>query len=479
MNKRLLVIFLTIIISIFIISTVAFAAGTVYINSSSGAYNGPLSQLFAIGKGGVAQLGANDAYALTADGLAKISAGESAEDDSASGLEYTNGEIAVKYNVVKVGLKYYYSANRDTGVAEARLENAVGRGYAFGYYDSGRGFVELDRTDAVRLSMRITSGSGIGVYNTDTDELLYQIDYTDSRNMLGICPLSDGSEAITWFSGYKYYGGFEYAVLGGDKISVINVVDIEKYVMGVCGSEMSNSWPIEALKAQAVAARTYVQKSLKNTTYYTRCGFDVTNDTYCQAYSGCSKVGDNIVKAVEATANQYITYKGAYIDALYFSSDGGATEDNYNVNGNNAHPYLKGVIDPYEGMTDSINYMSSWRVVFTPEELGEKLDMAPVISVQPSFSNMGNVIKLTIRSSSGETRTLLRSSCRTSLGLNSIRYTVSTDSSGNFVFDGRGWGHNLGMSQYGAYSMARYYNKTYKEILGFYYTGVGLSYGVI
>jgi len=483
MNKRI-IIFLTIIILCFVIASGVYAASPIYINGS--AFDGALSQLFAVGGSGVGQLASDEVYVLSASGVQTLaSSGEEqlppAEDDGPgnSGLKYTDGQIAVKSNIVKVGLNYYYSENRDSGLTEARLENAVGGGYSIGYFDSNRNFVELSYTPLTRLSMRVTSGSGIGVYSTDTGELIYELAYTDVSNKLGIMPISTGGEAITWFAGQKYYGGFEYAVLGGGKITAVNVVDIEKYVMGVCGSEMSKSWPVEALKAQAVAARTYVQKSIMSTTYFSRCGFDVTNDTYCQAYSGCSKIGDNIIEAVNATANRYITYNGAYIDALYFSSDGGATEDNVNVNGNNSHPYLKGVIDPYESYADSINYMSSWQLIFTPAQLAEKLDMnGEVVSIVPTFSEMGNVIKLQITSSTGQSVSLLRGSCRTALALYSIRYTVSTDASGNFVFDGRGWGHNLGMSQYGAYAMAKYFDKTYKDILGFYYTGVGLSYGI-
>ena len=483
MNKRL-IIFILIICLLFIACTAVYAAGGIYINSSSSYYEGSLGELFAIGSSGTLQLSGDGFFALTANGLEQIiTSGNTNPDetfDPNCGLEYIDGEIKIKSNTVKVGLKYYYSSGRDSGVVEAKLENAVGSGYAFGYYDTNRNFVELARTSETQLSMRVTTGSGIGVYSSVSGELLYQVDYTDSKTMLGIMPLSSASDAITWFSGTKYYGGFEYSVLGAGKITVINVVDIEKYVMGVCASEMGKSWPIEALKAQAVAARTYVQKNIMSNTYYTRCGFDVTNDTYCQAYSGCGKLDESIIEAAESTANRYITYKGSFIDALYFSSDGGATEDNVNVNGNNGHPYLQGKEDPYEYLTDSINYLSSWQTVFTPSELAEKLGMSgTVIYVQPGYSQLGNVIRLDITSSSGETRTLLRGSCRTGLGLNSIRYTVSLSADGNYVFDGRGWGHNLGMSQFGAYSMARYFDKNYKDILGFYYTGVGLSYGVM
>ena len=478
MNKRLIIFLLTISFAL-VIFTGVIAAGTIYINNNNGSYDGSTGGLFAIGGDGIQPLGGKQFFVLTAEGLKDLfNPGYGSEDDSGSGLVYTDGEIAVKSNTVKVGLRYYYSLYRDSGVSEAVLENDVGSGFAFGYYDDDRVFTELSRSDQNSLSVKITQGSGLGVYDVK-GELLYSVPESGSKNMLAIVPLCESEEAVTRFLGTKYYGGFECSVLGGDKITVINVVDIEKYVMGVCASEMSKSWPVEALKAQAVAARTYVQKAVKTTTYFTKCGFDVTADTYCQAYSGCSKLGDNIVTAVEETANQYVTYNGALIEALYFSSDGGATEDNVNVNGNNGHPYLKGVIDPYEYMSDSINSMSSWTKVFSPGELAEKMELSDVVSVVPEFSATGNVIKLTFASSNGQTATLLRGSCRTGLGLNSIRYTVSRDANGNFVFDGRGWGHNLGMSQFGAYSMAKYFDKTYKDILGFYYTGVGLSYGVI
>ena len=297
--------------------------------------------------------------------------------------------------------------------------------------------------------------------------------------MLAIMPLSENGEAVTWFAQNKYYGGFEYLVLGEGKITVINVVDIEKYVMGVCAMEMNESWPLEALKAQAVAARTYVQKNMQNTIYFTRCGFDVTNDTYCQAYRGCTNVGSSIREAVTVTENLYLCYSGGFVDALYSSSDGGATEDNFNVNGNNNHPYLKGVMDIYEASTDSLNFMSSWSVEYSARELSDKLKLSSeVIEISTSLSETGNVIKVEFTAADGSRKVIEKGSCRTALGLNSIRYSVEKDDNGNFVFNGRGWGHSLGMSQYGAYGMAKYYNKTYKDILGFYYTDVGLSYGI-
>ncbi|MGN1003157.1 MAG: SpoIID/LytB domain-containing protein [Oscillospiraceae bacterium] len=475
-KKYTITVLLIALLSLILIGGGALAASSdeIFVNFSGSPFKGSFSTSYAIGANGTGLIGSDTVYALSASGLHSLT---STGAVGGGGLVSDNGTVRIRSDVIKVGLKYYYSTFRDSGLTAANLQNETGSGYAFGYYDNDRQFVEQGRTAETRITMKVTSGTGIGVYITGTDILLCQVDSTSSGSMLAVQPLCDSGDAVTWFSGNKYYGGFEYAVLGAGKISVINVVDIEKYTMGVCASEMNERWPLEALKAQAVAARTYGQKSIKNTVYYYSCGFDVTSDTYCQAYSGCTNVGQTITRAVTETENQYLTYNGALIDALYFSSDGGATEDNLNVNGNSGHPYLAGVIDPYEAAADAINGFSSWSVEMTPQQLGAKVGLSDVAEVRVTNSATGNVIGLEFVSSSGEIATVQRDACRTKLGLYSIRYTISRNSDGNYVFDGSGWGHNLGMSQYGAYAMANYYGKTYKDILGFYYTGVSLSYG--
>lgn len=461
----------------------AQAGSQVYVNSQNGSYELESGSAYAIGSGGVGLIDTDRVYILTSSGKESLSIASNPSQDpndyvGGGGLVYDNGKVSIASDMIFVGLRYYYSSARNSAMLSANLENAVGSGYEFGYFDDDRVFHAVDYTDETKLTMRITSGTGIGVYITGTDDLLYEVNSTGSDNMLAIMPMCEDDDAITWFAGYKYYGAFAYAVLGGDKISVINCVDTEHYVMGVCSSEMSSTWPLEALKAQAVAARTYAAKNIMRSSYYYSCGFDVTADTYSQAYSGCSKVGSRIISAVESTENQYLTYNGTLCDAQYFSSDGGGTEDNKNVNGNSYHPYLAGVIDPYESAVDGINRYSSWSYTFSSSALGAKVGLSDVADVEAEYSETGNVIALTFTSSSGASSTIKRSSCRTALGLPSIRYSVSRDSQGQFVFTGSGWGHSLGMSQFGAYAMAEYYNKTYKDILGFYYTGVGLSYGV-
>lgn len=464
----------------------ALADYSVYVNAKGETMELEKGSTYAIGSSGAGLIDEDEVYVLTADGLEKLSGGSGGGPEysggdykGGGGLLYDNGSVKIASDKVFVGLKYYYSPARDTGLEAANLENAVGRGYEFGYFDESREFVTLDYTDETRITMRITSGTGIGVYTTGTEQLLFEVPTTSAQNMLAVRPVCEKADAVTLFAGHRYYGDFACAVLGGGKITVVNAVDMEQYVMGVCSREMSSSWPLEALKAQAVAARTYAAKNVKSSIYYFNCGFDVTGDTYSQAYSGCDAVGSRIERAAQETANEYLTWSGGLCDAQYFSSDGGATEDNENVYGSSDHPYLVGIIDPYESAVDSINSYSEWTRTISSSDLAAKVGLPDVTWVGAEYSDTGNVIKLTITSSSGKAAVISRSYCRTTLGLPSIRYSVEKNRSGDFVFTGSGWGHNIGMSQFGAYAMAEYYGKTYKEILGFYYTKVGLSYGKV
>lgn len=475
-NKIFQLIILILIVAVVVASPIS-AATEIFVNEGE-LLPTALDVSYGIGADGIIQLGKTSAYVLTSRGVHEIGATLEEMYPGGGGLVSVGDPISINFDTIKVGLAYYYSDARNSAVSVARLENAVGKGYGIGFFDENRDFVELASTDANHLTIKILEGTALAVYSTADNVEVFRTDYTDKNNYLGIMPKAEeGIDAITWFAGNKYYGGFEYAVLGGEKITVVNVVDLEKYVMGVCSREMSESWPLEALKAQAVAARTYVGNSIGNSIYFTKCGFDVTGDTYSQAYSGCGLVGSNITLAALQTAGEYLTYNGALCNAMYFSSSGGATEDSYNVYGNRYHPYLAGIIDPYEEACSDINKRSEWEKILTPSQVASIFGLKDVVSLTPTYSETGNVIELTAVSSSGASQTIRRDACRTSMGMNSIHYTVEKNSFGNYVFTGGGWGHNVGMSQYGAYAMAKHFDKTYQDILGFYYTGVSLSYG--
>ena len=245
---------------------------------------------------------------------------------------------AVTNGVVKVGLRYGSSA-----LASANLENAEGAGYEFGYYDGDRRFVSLGQTDVTTITMSPSGGSAVTVTRTGTSEVLYEHFARDYP--LGVRPFG----TITWFKGCRYAGGFEYVPESAGSLRVINVVDLEDYVKGVVPYEMPGDWPLEALEAQAVCARTFVQGHSKHLREY---GFDVCNGVDCQVYNGHGSGGagpsETSGRAVENTAGLCIYYNGTLVqDAVYHSSDGGATEDGANVWGTETG-YLKGKADPYE-----------------------------------------------------------------------------------------------------------------------------------
>ena len=432
---------------------------------------------------------------------------------------------AVVNNTVKVGLRYGSSV-----MESANLENDQGSGYAFGYYDSGRNFVTEASTTQTTITMSPNGAGGIAVTVTGTGQVIYSC----SRSTLGVMPLDSGGDPITWFKGNRYRGGFEYTLSGGG-LQVVNVVNLEDYVKGVVPHEMNGSWPLEALKAQAVCARTFACSADKHAAY----GFDVCAAVDCQIYSGVGSSTALSDRAVEETAGQCLWYGGELAEAVYHSSNGGATEDVENVWGGTL-PYLKGKVDPFEAQTTIPNY--NYTVTYTAEELTWVLqnsgyDIGYVTDIYiAERSALGNVTKLVFTDSSGKTLTMTGQSCSTAfysttLGKNvaSLRFTVSGGSGGGyfvngtsslktlegaavlsgsgtvstlgkgtykavtssgtvtlesadsasaggdvFVITGTGNGHNVGMSQYGAKAMAEL-GYGYQEILQFYFTDITIA----
>jgi stage II sporulation protein D len=440
-------------------------------------------------------------------------------------LSAVGASAAVSNDTVKVGLRYGSSV-----MESANLENYQGSGYAFGYFDSSRQFVPMGYTDVTTITMTPDAWGGITVTVTGTSQVVY----TCVDSTLGVMPQDPGGDPITWFKGYRYRGGFEYTCSNGG-LQVVNVVGLEDYVKGVIPHEMNGSWPLEALKAQAVCARTFACRSSKHASY----GFDVCATIDCQVYNGVATSTALSDQAVDETAGQCIRYNGQLIEAVYHSSDGGATEDGANVWGGDT-PYLKGKTDPYEAQTTIPNY--NYTVTYTPAELTWVLQnsgysIGNVVDVYVAErSALGNVTKVVFVDDTGKSLTVTGQACSTAfysttLGKNvaSLRFTISggsggggfsvngssslqsltgasvisgggtlsalqegthsavtssgtvtlsesgTASSGSqFVITGTGNGHNVGMSQYGAKAMAEL-GYTYVDILNFYYTGVTIG----
>ena len=317
----------------------------------------------------------------------------------------------------------------------------------------------------------IGSDNAILVASSDYGKSIFM--YDCAGRYLAVYP-NEGSASL---DGNSYSGAFELS-RKSNCVCVTNYVGLEDYVKGVLPYEVSADWPAEALKSQAVCARTYAYNSIN--TYVDR-GFDVRNDTYSQVYKGNSYSGGVIGDAVDATAHKFVRYGGAVCRVYYMSSDGGGTEDGINVFGER-RAYLKAVADTFEVASDF--YGKSWHEEFTPLELTYLLNDAgftigEVTDVKATYSDMGNVIRLDFADADGNTAFFERLECYSLMGLNSIRYDVSTevndDGDTTYVFDGCGWGHNCGMSQWGACSMANNGKISCGDIIKFYFSGAYIA----
>ena len=377
------------------------AAGTIYIGGSGTYYDTePVSSHQTLGPYHIQLSGTYDDFAAAA----------------AAASAYSGGYPAYLSGTYSVRIGCYQTAN-DASTALAAL--GVGGG-----------------------TVVQSGGTGVLVTVTKTAAVLFEFDCLGAQS-LAVLPDGGGTKAVTWFKGYKYYGGFEYQRITGGNINVINVVNLEDYVKGVIPYEMNGGWPLEALKAQAVCARTYACATTK---HLSSNGFDVCNTTDCQVYYGVGSGAINPTaasdQAVDETAGSCLYYNGALAEAVYFSSDGGATEDAANVWGGSV-PYLMGKADPYESTIAIPSY--SYSTTYSSAELtyilqNKGYSIGTVRNVYVSeFTKMGNVYKVTFVDTSGGTLTVKGDTCRSIFysstygkSVRSMRFNISGGSSASF-----------------------------------------------
>jgi stage II sporulation protein D len=268
-------------------------------------------------------------------------------------------------------------------------------------------------------------------------------------------------------------GGAVDLVYRDGMLSVINELDIEEYVKGVVPSEMSAGWHPEALKVQAVAARTYAlyQKMLNGGRDY-----DVVAGTQDQVYRGRHGVDQRVREAVETTRGLVVAYENSPILAAFSSTAAGPTEDAMTVWAKDL-PYLKGVECPF----DENSPYYQWRTQFTVGELEQALrrqglSVGTIATFTPySYSRAGRVDRVRILHSGGEL--ILRGQdLRKAVGYSVIPSTqFEVDALGHdVILTGRGSGHAVGLCQWGAKEMAEQ-GHSYASILRYYFPGTGLK----
>ncbi len=347
---------------------------------------------------------------------------------------------------VKVGIL------RNTGIADIILNGSFDI-----KADKGRAFTYREGAYTVYASSRGISLNGIV-----------------SKAPIALKPYSE--EGFITVNGKDYRGEIIVLINREGNLNIINELELEDYLCGVMKTEISPQWPVEALKAQAVVSRTY---TLKNLGKFKEEGFDLTSTTDCQVYAGMAGESPQTNRAVQGTRGEVITYKGELIKAFFHANSGGYTEDVSRVWGMKgpALPYLKGRRSPY--CRNSPHY--EWSCTLSKKEIEGILRDA-------GYKVMGlRKIRISVKSRSGRGVQILlyHKGGRTEIQANRFRMLLGTgrirstlfqvrDKGEEIEFTGRGWGHGVGMSQWGAKNMAER-GYSYKDIIKFYFPGTRLE----
>ena len=252
------------------------------------------------------------------------------------------------------------------------------------------------------------------------------------------------------------------------KTGIISNISLEEYVIGVIAGEMPASFNMEALKAQAVAARTYAIYKMNNA----KDNYDLVTDITNQVYITKDKMKENwqdnyeyyynkIKDAAYSTKDLIMTYKGNVICSFYFSASNGSTEEAKPVFGENKE-YLKSVSSPEKN--------NATKVTFTKGDFCNKLKLScneiTIASVEKTSSGRIDTIVINNKSFKG-------TEVRTKLGLRSTDFEINILSN-DIEITTKGYGHGVGMSQYGANTLADE-GKTYEEILKHYYQNINIE----
>lgn len=337
------------------------------------------------------------------------------------------------------------------------------------------------------------------------------------------------TDGLLTYNGKVFRGTLELALDDAGDLIVVNEVDTRLYLASVVGSEIPLDWHPTAQAAQAIGARTYLLTHLGRHRAY-----DLEGDVRDQAYEGFGRETPETLRAVDRTAGIVATYNGRPIEALYSANAGGVTEDSENVWGNRL-PYLRSVPSPWDAAANNSSWGKTsweWTREFTAPQLGDHLRQRGIDVGEPTAIELqqlaasGRVLQARIVGTTG-TRMVGRDVTRYYFGLRSSLFTVERQKGGGleavelteidrtraleglgaerlgavyrrivgpdretnelrlvgsvyrlpdrFVFKGRGFGHGVGMSQWGAQGMALA-GASAEQILTHYYRGIALTH---
>lgn len=321
---------------------------------------------------------------------------------------------------------------------------------------SKKGILQLDKLSLYNFY----SDSGSLVISNKNDEKRFKTGF----NSLLIIPSSKKNYV---YAKGRWYRGYLKLMARGNTVTVINVIDIEDYLKSVVPSEMPANWKIEALKAQAIAARSYALANLKKR----EClGYDLKDDTDDQAYKGVASENSRSNFAVENTKNLVMVQGNSVIPAYYHSSSGGYTD---NEAWSEKINFVRCVKD-----YDAASPDSRWVKNFTLGNLKNLLNRAgyridDVINIQVTKkSKTGRAKKLRIIGNNSSLN-ISGEEFRKALNLSSNYFSLLLKQD-NLMIMGRGSGHGVGMSQWGAKALAEKGYTAY-QILGYYFSNVKLK----
>lgn len=294
---------------------------------------------------------------------------------------------------------------------------------------------------------------------------------------------------------FKYAGGLKF-IVEGDRITAVNCIGMEDYLMSVISSEMKSSASIELLKAHAVISRSWLKARLKDH----KAGhehFDVCADDHCQRYQGLTMaVGDDVCRAIDRTWGQVLEYGGDICDTRYSKCCGGRTELFSTCWEDVDLPYLQSVEDPFCDCENSSilsqvlnDYdlhtadFHDWTVQYTTDELSELvrtrtgIDFGTIVALEAVERGPSGRIKYlritgTLREEVIGKELAIRKALSSS-HLKSSAFEIEKTPDG-FVLKGRGWGHGVGLCQIGAAAMAAQ-GYDYRHILSHYYVGAEIK----
>lgn len=265
-------------------------------------------------------------------------------------------------------------------------------------------------------------------------------------------------------NGTHYLGNIE--IWNGRKgLYLINELPLEDYVKSVVAAEVGINWDMEALKVQAVIARTYALYQMKGNS---NRNYDLTSSVLHQVYKG-SSIDPRISYAVMHTEGEILMYNGELIESFYHSTSGGRTENPEEVFGK-SYPYMKSV-----GTSGEISPFWIWERIIPLEEIENALNISGIKSIVISSYTSTNRVKTVMISHGSGEMTVKATDLRKLLGwsrLPSTQFTMTHDGS-KIIFEGQGYGHGVGLCQWSALQMARN-GINYKNILAYFYPGTSI-----